>query len=96
MSTAKETAIGLTFYYLMIFFGRRSMKSRPAFGMTSAFLLHNLFLSALSGFLLLLFVEELGPGLWKRGLHHAICGSGGWTKRLVTLYYISLPVSITD
>lgn len=95
LSTAKETAIGITFYYLMNFVCRRSMKSRQAFDLTSAFLLHNLLLSILSGFLLLLFVEELGPGLWQHGIHHAICGSGGWTKRLVTLYYVSSHVSIT-
>ncbi|KAF6219180.1 hypothetical protein HO133_005005 [Letharia lupina] len=89
MSTAKETAVGIAVYYLMIFFGRRAMKGRPAFELTSLFLLHNLFLSLLSGFVLLLFVEELGPGLWKHGMHHAICGSGGWTKRLVTLYYVN-------
>ena len=92
MSTAKETAIVIALYYLMIFYGRRSMKSRPAFELTTLFLLHNLFLSILSAFLLCLFVEELGPGVWKRGIYHSICGSGGWTKRLVTLYYVSFLV----
>ena len=95
MSTVKETAIGITIYYLTIFFGRRSMKGRQAFELTSLFLLHNLFLSLLSVFLLLLFVEELGPGVWKYGIHHTICGPGGWTKRLVTLYYVSPRVPIT-
>ena len=91
MATAKGTAIAITCYYLVIYIGRTVMKSRPAFELTSHFLLHNLFLSVLSGFLLLLFAEELGPEVWKRGLYHAICGAGGWTERLVTLYYVSRP-----
>lgn len=66
------------------------MKRRPAFELTSLFLLHNLFLSVLSAFLLLLFVQELGPGLWKHGVYNSICGPAGWTERLVTLYYVSM------
>ena len=65
------------------------MQGRPAFELTSQFLLHNFFLSVLSAFLLLLFAEELMPGLWKRGMYYSICGAGGWTERLVTLYYVS-------
>ena len=88
MSTAKETTIVISSYYLILLIGRKVMKGRPACELTSQFLMHNLFLSVLSGFLFLLFVEELGPGLWKRGIYHCICGAGGWTKRLVTLYYV--------
>lgn len=88
MSTAKETVIVISSYYLIILIGRKIMRGRPAFELTSQFQMHNLFLSVLSGFLLLLFVEELGPRLWKRGIYHSICGPGGWTKRLVTLYYV--------
>ena len=65
------------------------MQGRLAFELTSQFLLHNFFLSVLSAFLLLLFAEELVPGLWKRGMYYSICGAGGWTERLVTLYYVS-------
>ena len=86
MATATETAIAITIYYLIIFYGRKAMKGRPAFELTSLFLLHNLFLSVLSAFLLVLFVQELGPGLWKYGVHNSICGPAGWTERLVTLY----------
>lgn len=88
MSTAQETAIMILSYYLIILIGRKMMRGRPAFQLTSQFQMHNLFLSVLSGFLFLLFVEELGPGLWRRGIYHCICGPGGWTKRLVTLYYV--------
>ena len=90
MATATETAIAITIYYLIVFYGRKAMKSRPAFELTSLFLLHNLFLSVLSAFLLVLFVQELGPGLWNYGVHNSICGPAGWTERLVTLYYVSI------
>ena len=90
MATARETAISITIYYLIIFYGRKVMKKRPAFELTSLFLLHNLLLSVLSAFLLLLFVQELGPGLWKHGVYNSICGPAGWTERLVTLYYVSM------
>ncbi|CAD6572769.1 MAG: hypothetical protein ASARMPREDX12_005440 [Alectoria sarmentosa] len=89
MSTAKETAVAITLYYMLIFYGRKTMKDRPAFELARPFLLHNFFLSMLSGFLLLLFVEELGPGLWKHGTWYSICGDGGWTDRLVVLYYVN-------
>lgn len=89
LSTAKETAAVIGLYYLVIFYGRKSMRSRPAFEMTTLFLLHNLLLSVLSAFLLSLFIEELAPGLWAHGIYQNICGTGGWTKRLVTLYYVS-------
>ena len=88
MSTARETAVVIASYYLIILIGRRIMRGCPAFELTSQFQMYNLFLSVLSGFLLLLFVEELGPRLWQRGIYQSICGPGGWTKRLVTLYYV--------
>ena len=88
LSTAKETAVAITLYYLMILYGQKAMKTSPAFELARPFLLHNLLLSITSGFLLLLFIEELGPGLWKDGIWYSICGDGGWTKRLVTLYYV--------
>ena len=90
MATGKETAVAITIYYLMIFYGQKAMRRRPAFELTSLFLLHNLFLSILSGFLLLLFIQELGPALWKHGVYNSICGPAGWTERLVTLYYVSV------
>lgn len=88
LSTAKEATIIKFSYYLIILMGHKIMRRRPAFDLSSQFLMHNLVFSVLSGFLLLLFVEELVPRLWKRGIYHSICGRGGWTQRLVTLYYV--------
>lgn len=88
MLTLKSTALVLVSYYTIVFGGREFMKSRPAFKLNDLFLIHNLYLTAISGALLILFVEQLGPTLWKDGVYSAICGDGGWTRPLVTLYYV--------
>lgn len=55
------------------------------------FMIHNLYLTVISGALLVLFIEQLAPTIWKHGVFHSICGSGGWTKQLVVLYYVRWP-----
>ena len=53
------------------------------------FMIHNLYLTLVSGTLLALFIEQLVPTIWKHGLFYAICDhSGGWTPQLVILYYV--------
>jgi len=40
--------------------------------------------------MVVLFVEQLLPTLVRNGVFHAICSyNGGWTKELVTLYYLN-------
>lgn len=52
-------------------------------------MIHNLGLTVISGTLLALFIEQLLPTLWRHGVFFAICNeNGGWTKELVTLYYV--------
>jgi hypothetical protein len=93
MSTLKETATALISYYVIIFGGRELMRNRPAFKLNGLFMLHNLFLTTASAILLALFVEQLLPTLWNRGVFYAICDhNGGWTKELVVLYYVSFTV----
>ena len=90
MSTFRETAIGLISYYVIIFGGRELMKHRKPFTLNGPFMVHNLYLTLISGCLLVLFVEQLLPTLVRHGVFHAVCRySGGWTKELVTLYYVS-------
>jgi fatty acid elongase 3 len=91
MSTIKETATLLVTYYVVVFGGRELMKLRKEpFQMSLLFKLHNLFLTLLSGSLLALFTEQLLPTLWRKGTFYAICNTnGGWTKELVTLYYLN-------
>ena len=91
MSTLKETATMLTAYYVIIFGGRELMKKRQPFVLNGLFMLHNLYLTLISGTLLALFIEQLLGTVVRDGILFAICNhKGGWTKELVTLYYVCL------
>ena len=87
----KETAALIFTYYVVIFGGRELMRNRPAFKLNLPFMIHNFYLTAISGILLALFTEELIPTLYNKGLFFAICDvKGGWTNHLVILYYVRL------
>lgn len=89
MSTLKETSIFIVIYYTIIFGGRELMRNREPFKLRTLFLIHNFYLTAISGILLLLFIEQLIPTLVRGGVFHAIChADGGWTQPLVVLYYV--------
>lgn len=91
VSTWKETVIALVGYYVVIFGGRELMKHRSPFVLKGPFIVHNLFLTIISGVLLALFTEQLLPTIARRGIFYAICDiNGGWTKELVLLYYVSV------
>ncbi len=92
MSTFRATAAVLVAYYIIIFGGREFMKNRPAYKINGLFKIHNLYLTIISGVLLALFIEQLLPTVWRHGIFYAICDrNGGWTKPLVTLYYVRHP-----
>lgn len=95
MSTLKESALTILTYYIVIFGGRELMRNRPAFKLNGLFMIHNLYLTAISGILLTLFLEQLIPTLAQHGLFYTICDKkGGWTSHLVPLYYVCfLPLS---
>ena len=66
------------------------MKSRQPLKLNALFMLHNFYLTAFSAVLLSLFIEQLVSTVWRNGIFYAICNEGGgWTKPLVTLYYVS-------
>lgn len=91
MSTLQETVIALVAYYIIIFGGRELMRNRKPFVLNGPFMVHNLYLTIISGGMLVLFIEQLLPTLWHGGVFHAICSyQGGWTKPLITLYYVSI------
>lgn len=97
MSTLKETATALVSYYCIVFLGREFMKRRDAFKLNTLFMIHNFYLTVISGVLLALFIEQLVPTIWNHGIFFAICNrDGGWTKQLVTLYYVcvALPAEV--
>ncbi|KAG5923780.1 hypothetical protein E4U42_004826 [Claviceps africana] len=90
MSTLKSTSIFIVIYYIIIFGGRELMRNREPFKLKALFLVHNFYLTAISGILLVLFIEQLVPELYHNGVFHAICHhDGGWTQRLVVLYYLN-------
>ncbi|KAK4156464.1 GNS1/SUR4 family-domain-containing protein [Chaetomidium leptoderma] len=90
MSTLKETSIFIVIYYTVIFGGRELMRNREPFKLRALFLIHNFYLTAISGILLALFIEQLLPTVVRHGIFHAICArEGGWTKPLVVLYYLN-------
>jgi GNS1/SUR4 family len=89
MSTLKETAFSITLYYIVIFGGRELMRSWPALKLNKLFLIHNFYLTAISGGLLALFIQQLVPGLWKHGLYDGVCGATGWSQNLLVLYYLN-------
>lgn len=90
MSTLTESIITIILYYIVILGGRELMRSREPFKLNAVFKVHNFYLTAVSGILLVLFVEQLVPTLYNHGLFHAIChAEGGWTNQLVILYYLN-------
>ena len=90
MSTLQETLVALVAYYIIIFGGREIMRNRKPFVLNGPFMVHNLYLTIISGGLLALFIEQLLPTLVRGGIYHGICShEGGWTDKLVTLYYVS-------
>jgi len=89
VGTFREASGLIIAYYLIIFGGREIMKNFKPFKLQFFFQLHNLMLTIISGSLLVLFMENLIPTLWRKGLMHSICSiEGGWTP-LVSLYYLN-------
>lgn len=89
MSTFIETATFIATYYLVIFGGRELMRSRPAFKLNTLFMIHNFYLTAISGGLLILFAQQLLPSMWKKGFYDCMCGASGWSQNLLILYYLN-------
>ncbi|KAI1076039.1 GNS1/SUR4 membrane protein [Whalleya microplaca] len=90
MSTLKETMVFIVVYYAIIFGGRELMRNREPFKLRSLFLVHNFYLTVISGVLLALFIEQLLSTVVRHGTFFAICDAeGGWTKPLVVLYYLN-------
>ncbi|GKT41659.1 elongation of fatty acids protein 2 [Colletotrichum spaethianum] len=88
-STFSGAMAMVVLYLVVIFGGREVMRNRKPMELNTLFKIHNLFLSLLSGALLVLFIEQLVPSLWRGGLYENICGASGWTQPLVLLYYIN-------
>lgn len=92
----KSTIAAILTYYAVIFTGRELMRTRSAFKLNTLFLIHNLYLTATSGALLALFLEEMNLMICSRGSYFAICSTEVWALRLETLYYVSLHHDFTQ
>lgn len=90
MGTMKETLLMVSLYYVVIYTGWEFMRKRQPFKLNTLFMAHNFILTAISAALLVLFLEQLIPSLWKHGLYSCICQDAGWTDHLVTLYYVRI------
>jgi fatty acid elongase 3 len=91
MSTFKVTAVALVTYYIVVFGGREIMRGLQAQKLNTLFMIHNFYLTVISGALLALFLEQLIPTVVRHGVFHSICSyEGGWTDKLVILYYVCL------
>ncbi|KAK1636267.1 GNS1/SUR4 family protein [Colletotrichum phormii] len=88
-STFTEAMTMVVLYLVVVFGGREIMRNRKPLELNTLFKIHNFFLSLLSGALLVLFVEQIAPSLWQKGIYENICGPSGWTQPLVVLYYIN-------
>jgi fatty acid elongase 3 len=67
--------------YLVTVFGIKYLRrNKQALKLTFFFQAHNLFLTTISGLLLVLIAEEIGPILYQRGLFAAICYPRSWTE----------------
>ncbi|KAF7846124.1 hypothetical protein BT93_L5217 [Corymbia citriodora subsp. variegata] len=89
MATSKEALVTIAVYYIIIFGSREIMRNRPAFKLKQAFIIHNFYLTVISGALLAAFAYQLIPTLWKNGLFANVCGKSGWTQPLLYLYYLN-------
>lgn len=84
-------------YYVIILGGREFMRDRAPLQLSFLFKAHNLILTIISGSLLALFLEQLIPEITRNGIFHAICKiDGGWTDKLVVLYYVCLTKRIQE
>lgn len=89
LSTIEVTMALILTYYALVFGGREVMRNRPPLKLTNLFIVHNFNLTLISGALLVLFVQQLAPGLWHNGLFDGVCGATGWSQKLLVLYYLN-------
>ncbi|AOW01966.1 GNS1/SUR4 family-domain-containing protein [Yarrowia lipolytica] len=88
-SSTPPVIIAIIVYYIVIFGGREVMRNLSPIRLNWLFQIHNIFLTLLSGMLLLLLVEQLFPIIVRQGILYAICDYGSWTQPIVFCYYLN-------
>lgn len=66
-------------YLVTIFSIQFLMRDRQPMKLTGPFQAHNIFLTGISGLLLVLIAEDILPVLFKEGFFNAICSPRSWT-----------------
>lgn len=69
--------------------GKREPPYIPSSYLKIPFFIHNVILSAGSGWLLVLMLEEILPIVMRNGPFYSICSPGAWTMRMETFYIIN-------
>lgn len=88
LSTIPEVVVAIAAYYFTIWVGYTIMKKQSPLKLNALFMAHNLFLTIISLGLLVLFIEQLFPIIWRNGVFYSICSPDCWTQKIVTLYYV--------
>ncbi|KXS18110.1 fatty acid elongase [Gonapodya prolifera JEL478] len=89
LSTWPIVIAGTIGYLASVFGGQYLMKNREAMRLDKLFLVHNIILVVLSGGLLWLYLEELVPMLWTKGLYYAMCDASAYTQNMEFVYYVN-------
>lgn len=79
----------MTGYLAILWVGQKLMEDRKAMQFKTLFMFHNLLLSAGSGLLLALMLEEIVPIVYNHGFFYAICHHNAWTPKLEFYYMIN-------
>ncbi|KAH3899747.1 probable Elongation of fatty acids protein 2 [Saccharomycodes ludwigii] len=89
ISTLKEVSTYILTYYIIIFGCRYILQNYVPLKLKGVSQIHNLLLTSISLTLLVLFVEQLIPLIYRHGLYFAICDAQAWSQPMVTLYYLN-------
>lgn len=66
------------------------MKNQKPLDLNGLFIIHNLFLTAISLILLVLMLEQQVPIIFEHGIFWSICNKNAYTEPLRVLYYINM------
>jgi hypothetical protein len=96
MSTPKEVTIVIAAYYFIITVGQLVFKRLSPLKLNALFQLHNLFLTTVSGVLLVLLFEQVFPIVYEHGIFHAVCSPKAWYQKVVTIYYLNYLIKYVE
>lgn len=89
LSSVPSVVIAILAYYVIIFSGRSILRQVRPIKFAFLFKLHNLFLTCLSGCLLLLLFEQMFPIIVRHGVFYSICSPKSWTQKVEFIYYLN-------